>query len=85
MAGFYKYKGFLRFNIVAYEVPMTETNLADMGFSSTNIDARLIYLASIGTTGQTIKIYGNDPRTSASDAAVLELTTTLNNHLIEDL
>ena len=86
MAGFYKYKGFLRFNVVAYEVPMSETNLADKGFSSTNIDARLNYLYSIGTTGQLILIYGNDPRTSASDEAYTGLTTPpLNNIIEEDL
>ena len=64
---------------------LEETNLADMGLSSTNIDERLIYLYSIGTTGQIIKIYGNDPRTSASDEAYAGLTTApLNNYIIED-
>lgn len=53
--------------------PMGETNLLDEGLSSSSIDARLIYLASIGTTEVTIDIKGNDARTSASDAAVATL------------
>jgi len=52
---------------------MSEINLLDEGLSSSNIDARLIYLASIGTTDVTIDIKGNDDRTSASDAAVATL------------
>ena len=63
---------------------MTETNLLDQGLTSSSIDERLIYLESIGTTGQVIDIRGNDARTSASDDAVTSLTTTLNNILLED-
>lgn len=65
-------------------IPMEQTDLRDLGLSSSDIDERLIYLASIDTTGEFILIYGNDPRTSASNAAYTELTTTLNNFVIED-
>jgi len=54
-------------------VPMNETDLTDLGYSSATIDARLIYLATLGLTDMTIYLYGNEPRTSASDAAVLTL------------
>jgi len=54
--------------------PMNETNLTDLGYSSATIDARLIYLATLGLTDTIIYLYGNDARTSASDAAVLILT-----------
>jgi hypothetical protein len=84
MAGFYKGKGFLSNNSGAYVPPMSETNLADLGLSSSNIDDRLIYLYSIGTTGKLISIYGNDARTSASDAAFTGLTTPPLNNTIEE-
>ena len=66
---------------------MDETDLRDLGLPSNGadgIDARLIYLESIGTTGQIIDIRGNDPRTSASDVAVESLVNTYNNELWED-
>jgi predicted NUDIX family phosphoesterase len=61
-----------------------ETNLKDFKLTSKNIDARLNYLASIGTTGKVIDIQGNSPRTSASEAAFITLTTTLQNYVVED-
>ena len=64
--------------------PMGETNLLDEGLSSLSIDARLIYLASIGTTDVTIDIRGNDERTSASDAAVATLADN-GCYLLEDV
>lgn len=66
-------------------VPMTETNLKNLGLSSENIDARLIFLASIGITLQLIDIRGNESRTSASDAAVSKLIDILDNLLFEKL
>jgi len=60
--------------ILGGDVPMSETNLTDYGFSAAIIDERLIYLATLGLTDITIYLYGNDARTSASDAAVATLT-----------
>lgn len=65
-------------------IPMNETNLFGLGLSSANIDARLIYLESIGTEFSIIDIRGNDPRTSASDAAVDSLINTYENEIWED-
>lgn len=56
-------------------IPLDQTDLSGLGLSSEDIDARLIYLAAIPTLNETIDIRGNDPRTSASDAAVLTLVT----------
>jgi len=66
------------------DLPMSATDLTDMGYSSESIDARLNYLYSIGTTEQLITIYGNSPRTSASDAAFIGLTTPPLNNTIEE-
>lgn len=55
------------------DIPLDETNLLDKGLSSNQIDNRLIYLAGIPTINALIDIRGNEPRTSASDAAVLTL------------
>lgn len=65
-------------------LPMDRVDLSDMGFPSNEIDDRLIYLANIGTNEVTIDVRGNDPRTSASDAAVL---TLINNGciILEDI
>lgn len=54
------------------DLPMTATDLTGQGFSSETIDARLIYLSQIipALTDITIYLFGNDDRTSASDAAV---------------
>jgi len=68
----------------ANTIPMEQTNLNGLGLSSANIDARLIYLESIGTNLSIIDIRGNDPRTSASDAAVESLVNTYNNEIWED-
>jgi len=64
--------------------PMNEVNLANLGLTSADIDERLIYLYSIGTTEELISIYGNDPRTSASDEAFAGLTTSPLNNAIEE-
>lgn len=58
-------------------------DLRNLGLSSSAIDTHLIYLASIGTALQIIDIRGNDPRTSASDAAVATLIDN-DNALLED-
>jgi hypothetical protein len=71
-------------NFAALEVSVSETNLADMNLSSANIDERLNWHAAAGTTGQIFHLYGNEPRTSASDAAYTALTTTLNNYIITE-
>lgn len=52
------------------DLPMSATDLTDMGYSSAAIDERLIYLATLGLTDITIYLFGNEQRTSASDAAV---------------
>jgi hypothetical protein len=66
-------------------IPMSATNLADMNLSSANIDERLNWHAAAGTTGQIFHLYGNDPRTPASDAAYTALTTPpLNNYIITE-
>ena len=69
---------------VLSNVPMDETNLFGLGLASSNIDARLIYLESIGTTHSIIDIRGNNPRTSASDIAVDSLINTYENEIWED-
>lgn len=71
--GLYKTKGFY-LNNGTYAIPMNETNLTGLGLSSSNIDARLEYLATLGLTDITIYLFGNDARTSASDEAVGTLT-----------
>lgn len=58
-------------------------DLRNLGLSSASIDAHLIHLASIGTVLQIIDIRGNQPRTSASDAAVETLINN-ENELWED-
>lgn len=63
---------------------MNETDLRDLGLTSMDIDERLIYLESIGTTGQIIDIRGNDPRTFVSDVAVESLVNMYNNEIWED-
>lgn len=65
-------------------VSMTETNLFGLGLTSEDIDARLIYLESIGTELSIIDIRGNDSRTSASDEAVASLVNIYNNEIWED-
>lgn len=65
-------------------IEMGLTYLKDFNLTSENIDARLNYHASIGTTGQVFNIQGNGTRTSASQAAFDLLTTTLNNYIEED-
>lgn len=56
------------------DLPMSATDLTDQGYSSETIDERLIYLATLGLVDISIYLFGNEPRTSASDAAVLILT-----------
>lgn len=59
-------------------------DLRNRGLSSAGIDALLIGWAAEGVSFKIIDIRGNERRTSASDAAVIQLTTTLNNELWED-
>lgn len=79
-SGFFIKSGFLKSNNGLYFTgysnvpPMNETNLANLGLTSEDIDARLNYLSTLGLTDITIYIGGNSPRTSASDTAVLILT-----------
>lgn len=65
-------------------IPMNQLDLSNLNLSSSDIDARLNYLYSINTTEQLISIYGNDPRTSASDEAYIGLTTPPLNNAIEE-
>ena len=66
-------------------IPMSQTDLSDLGLTSSQIDTRLIYLAMLGLSEQTIDIRGNFPRTAASDAAMSTLTVTQDNEVLEDV
>ena len=82
--GFLIGKGFLRPEKGLLGIVPFPNDIENMGYTSSQVDNWLIYIESIGTTGQLIDIRGNSPRTSASDAAVLSLTTTLDNTILED-
>lgn len=51
------------------DLPMSATDLTDMGYSSETIDARLNYLATLGLVDTVIYLYGNGLPTSASEDA----------------
>lgn len=56
-------------------------NIADLGLTSAEVDARLIYLASSGIVGKVIDCRGNELPTSASSDAIAILTFNDNNEI----